>query len=78
MKINILILIAILAGCAEQPPRIASSNERSVIVRFDPLIMDASTSSLLPIAEAHCVKHGHHARYNSRATYNEWVFDCVD
>lgn len=78
MKTLPLILVALLAGCAAQPPRVAASNERSVIVKYDPLVMDASTSDLLPVAEEQCKKNGRHARYNSRSSYNEWVFDCVD
>lgn len=72
MKYIVLVVSALLAGCAAQ---VVSSNPRQVIVRGP----DGATVEAQKLAEAECSKHQRFARLVARPSYNsdQFVFDCV-
>jgi len=68
-----IVIVACLAGC--NAPTVKISTPRSVVVKSVPADLDKA----LMLAEAECVKHNRHARYNPDARYTGLAsFDCVE
>lgn len=73
MKYGLLLLVALVAGCAQL--RVLSSGERSVTVE-GPIEAWGKTQ---PMADAECAKAGRKAsfKYNTAGYPAQYFYDCV-
>lgn len=68
----IIIIIALLAGCAAEPV-IQSASPRSVTVTR----LFSNDEKAMAAAESHCQKQGLHAQVKQDDNRGKIVFDCV-
>jgi len=72
MKLAILLLAAVLVGCAAAQPAVEVSTPRSVVIRAR-VMADAHA-----LAQTECSKYRRHARLAGPGNLNSWAFDCVE